>query len=366
VLPHPPRGQPFPSCSSAPFFFDLDGTLIDHFAAIHRSYSYTLPQLGLPAPTLAQVRDAVGGGLENAMLNFVRPDQVAAAVQIYRPYWNRTTLDDVVALPAPSTSCATCTPVASPSRSLPTNTPRPPASSPTASVSRRLLAGNFGAQDTPWLKPDPAFTAHVLNTLHADAATTPSHRRFPVRRPEPPAKPVSRSWAVTTGTHTAAELKLPAPPASSPALPRSRPRSTASPRTRTTSSFSACSATTMSRKNASSAAIRNKILGDKNHDDLDREFPVHHRVDEDHHHEHARQQHAQPRTSPPVAPAAPRRHRISSCDSRCARSPLVSAAACRTCPASARVRSTTRAIRLVKVIMRPPTPLSKITGVIDS
>ena len=30
--------------------FDLDGTLIDHFAAIHRSHSHTMRQLGLPAP----------------------------------------------------------------------------------------------------------------------------------------------------------------------------------------------------------------------------------------------------------------------------------------------------------------------------
>ena len=79
------------------FLFDLDGTLIDHFTAIHRCYAHTLPQLGLPEPTLAQVRDAVGGGLENALLKFIRPDQVPAAVKIYRAYWDRTMLDDVLA-----------------------------------------------------------------------------------------------------------------------------------------------------------------------------------------------------------------------------------------------------------------------------
>ena len=48
--------------------FDLDGTLMDHLPAIHRSYVHTLPQLGLPAPTYEQVKRAIGGGLENAML----------------------------------------------------------------------------------------------------------------------------------------------------------------------------------------------------------------------------------------------------------------------------------------------------------
>jgi len=45
------------------FLFDLDGTLVDAFTTIHRCYVHTLPQLGLPAPTMTEVRNAVGGGL---------------------------------------------------------------------------------------------------------------------------------------------------------------------------------------------------------------------------------------------------------------------------------------------------------------
>ena len=188
------------------FLFDLDGTLIDHFAAIHRSYAHTLPQLGLPAPTLAQVRNAVGGGLENAMLNFVRPDQVPAAVKIYRAYWERTMLDDVLALPGAldllrdlhtrGFTLAIFTNKHAPSSRL---------------IADRLgftpyLTGNFGAQDTPWLKPDPAFTAHVLTTLQADAATTlmVGDSPFDVQAARNAGFPC---WAVTTGTHTAAELQ---------------------------------------------------------------------------------------------------------------------------------------------------------------
>jgi phosphoglycolate phosphatase len=154
------------------FLFDLDGTLIDHFAAIHRAYAHTLPQLGLPAPTLAQVRAAVGGGLENAMLNFVRPDQVAAAVAIYRPYWNATMLQDVAALPgardllrdlhARGAQLAIFTNKHGPSSRLIADhlgfTP--------------FLAANLGAQDTPWLKPNPAFTAHALGNQHTGAGHT--------------------------------------------------------------------------------------------------------------------------------------------------------------------------------------------------
>lgn len=30
------------------YLFDLDGTLVDHFAAIHRAHSHTMRELGLP------------------------------------------------------------------------------------------------------------------------------------------------------------------------------------------------------------------------------------------------------------------------------------------------------------------------------
>jgi phosphoglycolate phosphatase len=67
------------------------------------------------------------------------------------------------------------------------------------------LAGNFGAQDTPWLKPEPAFTAHVLTALNAAAATTllVGDSPFDVQAALNAGFPC---WAVSTGTHSAAEL----------------------------------------------------------------------------------------------------------------------------------------------------------------
>ena len=48
-------------CST--LLFDLDGTLVDAFTTIHRAYQHTLPLFGRPAPTMAEVRRAVGGGI---------------------------------------------------------------------------------------------------------------------------------------------------------------------------------------------------------------------------------------------------------------------------------------------------------------
>jgi len=186
-------------------FFDLDGTLIDHFSAIHRSYVHTLPQLGLPEPTLGQVRKAVGGGLEQAMLNFVSPEQLPVALSIYRTYFDQTMLDDVVLLPGSrnllgelhrrKVTCAVLTnKLGDASRSLCQH----------LGVTD-FLQGIYGAKDTPWLKPDRAFSDHALRALGRDSSTAllVGDSPFDVQAGLNGGFPC---WAVTTGTHNKEEL----------------------------------------------------------------------------------------------------------------------------------------------------------------
>src|SRR5258708_5715058 len=154
------------------FLFDLDGTLIDHFAAIHRCHVYTMQQLGLPPPTLAQVRNVVGGGLETAIERLAGREHVAAAVPIYRAYWDTILLDDVALLPGAREVLA----------SLHARGAKLAVFTNKLGTSSRLICehlgiaalldGNFGAKDTPWIKPAPEFTAHVLAQLGAVPETT--------------------------------------------------------------------------------------------------------------------------------------------------------------------------------------------------
>jgi HAD superfamily hydrolase (TIGR01509 family) len=185
--------------------FDLDGTLIDHFAAIHRSYVHTLPQLGLPAPTLAQVRAAVGGGLENAMLNFVPEARLAEALKIFRAFWDVHMLEDVEplpgavellrALPSRGIVCAVLTNKHGPSsRAICDHLRLTP-----------YLSAIVGATDTAWLKPQPEFTRHVLTLLHAEpsAALLVGDSPYDVQAAHSAGLPC---WAVATGTHNPEEL----------------------------------------------------------------------------------------------------------------------------------------------------------------
>jgi phosphoglycolate phosphatase len=188
------------------FLFDLDGTLIDHFAAIHRSHSHAMTELGLPAPTMAEVRAAVGGGLENAIARLAGPALVARALPIYREYWDRTMLDDVTLLPGARELLA-----ALKQRGLQaaifTNKHGPSARRICTHLEiDGLLDGVFGATDTPWLKPDRRFTDHVMAQLKADAKTTlfVGDSPYDIQAAH---NAGLISWCVATGTHTVGELR---------------------------------------------------------------------------------------------------------------------------------------------------------------
>lgn len=187
------------------FLFDLDGTLVDAFTTIHRCYVHTLPQLGLPAPTMTEVRRAVGGGLAEAMRRFVPERQLAEAIRIHTAYTQQILLEDVILLPG----------VLDLLRALRTRGVVSAVFTNKHNLSARricehlgitpLTAAVFGAHDTPWIKPQPEFTAHVLIALHADPATTLliGDSPFDVATARNGGFPC---WTVTTGTHDAGEL----------------------------------------------------------------------------------------------------------------------------------------------------------------
>ncbi|HEY0968195.1 MAG TPA: HAD family hydrolase [Opitutaceae bacterium] len=185
---------------------DLDGTLVDAFTTIHRSYVHALPQFGYPAPTMAEVRAAVGGGLDQAIARFVPRDLIAQVRAVHMEYSQRILLEDVTlfrggrelleALNARGVVCAVFT-----------NKHGPSARRICAHLGvMPLLRGVYGAGDTAWLKPQPEFAGHVLRELGAEAATTCliGDSPFDVEA----ALNAGLGFAgVTTGTHSAEQLK---------------------------------------------------------------------------------------------------------------------------------------------------------------
>ena len=201
------NGCPVPLASLIrTYLFDLDGTLIDHFDAIHRCYAYTLPRLGLPPPGAAEVRAAVGGGLEDAMSRFVPPSKLAEAVEIYRAYWHETMLDGVKAMPGALELLA----------SLSSRGARNAVLTNKLGSSSRLICDHLGftpylgavigAGDTRWLKPERELTLHALALLGEGpgGALFIGDSPYDVKAAHNAGIPC---WAVTTGTHGEAELR---------------------------------------------------------------------------------------------------------------------------------------------------------------
>ena len=202
-------------------FLDLDGTLIDHFEAIHRAHCHARRHFGLSEPSMEEVHRAVGTGVNAAVARIFahdRPDLAPRAIPVYNAFWGAHMLDGVRLLPGArellvelkreGKRCAVLTNKHGPS-------------------SRKvcehlgvagLLDGIFGATDTPWLKPQREFVIHALAALGVDApdmaragkpggmpgvcligdsvydAQTGLNAGFPC-------------YCVTTGTHSAEELR---------------------------------------------------------------------------------------------------------------------------------------------------------------
>jgi phosphoglycolate phosphatase len=198
--------RPWMSQKHQTFLLDLDGTLIDHFAAIHRSYVHTMRELGHPLPTLAQVRAAVGGGLDTAIRRFVTAEELPRAMKIYRAYWDATMLDDVVLLPGARELL----------EALRARGARVGVLTNKLGTSSRLICAHLGiadllgavvgAQDTAWLKPQPELTDHTLALLGGtrEGALMVGDSPFDIDTGHNAGLP---SWCVTTGTHTGDELR---------------------------------------------------------------------------------------------------------------------------------------------------------------
>jgi phosphoglycolate phosphatase len=185
---------------------DLDGTIVDAFTTIHRAYGHTLPQFGRPAPSMADVRRAVGGGLENAMRHFLPEALIPEAMKRHVAYTNSILLEDVKLFPG-AMELVRQQHAAGVKVAVFTNKH--------GAHARRIcehlglspdLTAVFGATDTAWIKPQPEFAAHVLRELGSTAAHTLliGDSPFDVQSAH---NGGFACWCVTTGTHDADQLR---------------------------------------------------------------------------------------------------------------------------------------------------------------
>lgn len=83
-------------------FFDFDGTLIDHFKAIRRSYKYAIEQLGLSVSDSEIAKKSVSHSLPIAMETFVGKENKEEGIRLFREYALSILLEDLELLPGAS------------------------------------------------------------------------------------------------------------------------------------------------------------------------------------------------------------------------------------------------------------------------
>jgi HAD superfamily hydrolase (TIGR01509 family) len=72
--------------------FDLDGTLIDAYPAIIKSFNYTMQKIKIPKKSNSVIRRAVGWGDENLLKPFINPGDLKKALAVYRKHHKRSLL----------------------------------------------------------------------------------------------------------------------------------------------------------------------------------------------------------------------------------------------------------------------------------
>lgn len=157
-------------------FFDLDGTLIDHFAAIHEAYRFAQESLGLAPATYAKVRRTVGGSVPVTMRRLVGPEPsdatIGEAIRLFDRRFAEIMFEQVEILPG-IPALLDGLRAAGVDLAVFTNKKGEHAR---AVLSHLGLDGYFqtvaGAGDTPYRKPQPEFTDYVLAQTGAAPETT--------------------------------------------------------------------------------------------------------------------------------------------------------------------------------------------------
>jgi phosphoglycolate phosphatase len=145
--------------------FDLDGTLIDQFEAIHSAFSETLVEMGYTAPSYEEVKRAVGGASLSTMEKLIGPTRAQEGVDRLRPKFEKVMLLGVKPL-AFAKEILFRLRQAGYSTAVLTNKYGPHA----RETCRYLNFSNYldliiGADDTEWKKPQAEISKFLLSKL---------------------------------------------------------------------------------------------------------------------------------------------------------------------------------------------------------
>lgn len=194
-------------------FFDLDGTLVDNFKALHKAFAHAHAQLGLEAPSYEKVLRTVGGSAPVTMERLLGDtEQAQKAMPIFEAYFKAHMFDGIETL-AGTQWLLDALQKQGKRMAVFTNKDGDVA----RDICKHLnlmpyLDAVMGAGDTSWRKPERPFTQYALETMQAKAETSAMVGDSPFDLQAAQACGM-QAWLVSTGTHDTEHLKACQPPA---------------------------------------------------------------------------------------------------------------------------------------------------------
>jgi len=192
--------------------FDLDGTLVDNFTAIYQAYAYAIGKMGLPPASYEKVRSTVGGSVPVTMERLVGKAHAPQAIELFLERFPQVMFEDLHALPGARWLLPRLR-----QRGL-----RLAVFTNKSGGAARAILGHLeltrfftaiaGTGDTPWRKPQPAFTRHLLDQLGArpEDCILIGDSPFDIATGANAGIP---AHVVATGSHSLAQLEAEANPA---------------------------------------------------------------------------------------------------------------------------------------------------------
>lgn len=152
--------------------YDLDGTLVDNFHAIHVCYTYVQKKLGLAPASYEKVLRTVGGSVPVTMQRLTGLDDVTEAVELFREHFPKVMYEGLKVMPGVPWVLE---------QMHQRNYVQAVFTNKHGSAARPIcdycklcewLDKIIGTGDTPYRKPQREFSEHVLDVLNASPENT--------------------------------------------------------------------------------------------------------------------------------------------------------------------------------------------------
>lgn len=199
--------------------FDLDGTLVDNFTAIHLCTNQVLEVMGFGPVSYETVCGSVGGGALRTMTKLVGEANAATAAKLYLDHFRSVMLEGVKVYPGAREILKA---LRSHGVTVAVLTNKDHGNSIELLVHLGMSEdtdGIFGTNVVPWRKPHPGFTHYALAQLGREASTACMVGDSPFDIETARQGGLAAAHAVATGTHKAEELAPHRPDTLHPDLP---------------------------------------------------------------------------------------------------------------------------------------------------